>query len=125
VQAQDQTFQCAATVSNLVNTGPAGSTASWFADASGGTALAPSTSLSTGTYYVEQTTPLSIVTLGSGFSGPTGTAVQSDGKIIVADFSNNLVKRINADGTGIVTTGFWLFPTYKRSYRGGRKNFNS
>ena len=109
VRGQDQTFQCAATVSNLVNTGPAGSTTSWFTDASGGTALAPTTSLSTGTYYVEQTTPFSIVTLGSGFSGPTGTSVQSDGKIIVADFSNNLVKRMNADGTGIVTLGSGFF----------------
>ncbi len=109
LQAQDQIFQCSATVSNLTNTGPVGSTASWFSDLTSVTPLAPSTPLSTGTYYVEQTTPFSIASLGSGFSGSTGLAIDADGKIIVADFQNNLIKRMNADGSGIVTLGSGFF----------------
>ena len=104
-QAQNQTFCAPATVSNLANPRPTGFSGQWFADASGGTALAPTTALATGTYYAEQNNPLSIATLGSGFRGSTGIAVQADGKIIVADFQNNLVKRMNADGTGIETLG--------------------
>jgi hypothetical protein len=44
-QAQNQTFCAPATVSNLANPGPTGFTGQWFADASGGTALAPTTAL--------------------------------------------------------------------------------
>ncbi len=107
--AQDQILCGPATVSNLINTGPSGSTASWFTDVSGGSALATSTAIATGTYYVEQSIPIGTATLGSGFRGPTGVAVQADGKIIVADLQNNLVKRMNADGTGIVTLGSGFF----------------
>ncbi len=109
IQAQDQTFQCSAMVSDLINTGPAGSTANWFPDLSSVTPLALTTPLNTGTYYVEQTIPFNIATLGSGFSGPTGLAIEVDGKIIVADFQNNLIKRMNADGSGIVTLGSGFF----------------
>jgi hypothetical protein len=46
--------------------------------------------------------------LGSGFLRPAFVAVQSDGKILVAYFENNAVKRMNADGTAIVTLGLVL-----------------
>jgi NHL repeat. len=46
--------------------------------------------------------------LGSGFSLPYGVAVQPNGQIVIADTGNNAIKRMNADGTNIVTlaTGF-------------------
>jgi methionine-rich copper-binding protein CopC len=40
-----------------------------------------------------------VETLGSGFSSPSGVAVQSDGKIVIADNSNNAVKRITEAST--------------------------
>ncbi|OYU83033.1 MAG: hypothetical protein CFE24_13140 [Flavobacterium sp. BFFFF2] len=100
-----QTLCATETVANLVGTPSAGATANWFTAPSGGAALASSTSLSTATYYVEQTNPLTVATLGSGFSGPWAVAVQADGKILVADMNNNAIKRMNADGTDIVTLG--------------------
>ena len=104
-QAQNQTFCAPATVSNLANPGSTGFTGQWFADASGGTALAPTTALATGIYYAEQNNPQSIATLGSGFRGPTGIAIQADGKILVADFQNNFIRQMNADGSGVIPIG--------------------
>ena len=98
-----QMLPAASTVSNLVATPSTGATAQWFTAATGGTALPSTDALTTGTYYVEQTTPESIVILGSGFNGPFGVAIQADGKIVVADFYNNAIKRMDADGTNIVT----------------------
>jgi uncharacterized repeat protein (TIGR03803 family) len=43
--------------------------------------------------------------LGTGFSGPTAIAIQADGKILVADTDNNAIKRMDADGTNIITLG--------------------
>ena len=53
--ASAQTFCGSATVADLMATGAAGATFSWYTSATGGTALASSASLSTGTYYVSQT----------------------------------------------------------------------
>jgi hypothetical protein len=75
----------------LANPGPTGFTGQWFADASGGTALAPTTALSN-QYLSSRTKQSSIATLGSGFGVQQGFAIQADGKILVADFQNNLVK---------------------------------
>ena len=102
-QAQTQTFCPGATVSNLASTPPVGSTARWFTTDTGGTALDPTVALSTGAYYVEYATPQTITTLGSGFSVPYAVAVQADGKILVSDTGNSAIKRMNANGTGIVT----------------------
>ena len=43
--------------------------------------------------------------LGSGFNGPFGVFVDSDGKIYVADTGNNAIKRMDGDGNNIVTLG--------------------
>ena len=53
--ASAQTFCGSTTVADLMATGAAGATFSWYTSATGGTALASSASLSTGTYYVSQT----------------------------------------------------------------------
>jgi streptogramin lyase len=100
-----QTFCPSETVTNLVSTPSAGAIASWFTAPSGGTAVLSSEALSTGTYYLEQRSPSTAASVGSGFSFPYGVAVQADGKIIVADLFNNAVKRMNVDGTDIVTLG--------------------
>ena len=104
-QAQTQTFCPGATVSNLASTPPAGATASWFTAAAGGTALATNVALTTRTYYVEISAPVTVTTIATGFNNPTGIAVQPDGKIVFADTNNDAIKRMNADGTGIVTLG--------------------
>ncbi|WP_298391469.1 MopE-related protein, partial [Flavobacterium sp.] len=105
ISESSQSFCGTPTVSTLVATPSTGATAAWYTTPTGGSALTPTTSLSTGTYYVEQTSPLSIETLGSGFTLPSGLAVQGDGKILIADSFNNAVKRMNSDGTAITTLG--------------------
>lgn len=52
--ATAQTFCSGRTVADLVATGDSGNTFSWYTVASGGIALASTTALSTGTYYVSQ-----------------------------------------------------------------------
>ncbi|AUC86356.1 hypothetical protein CW731_14190 [Polaribacter sp. ALD11] len=97
------------TVANLVSTPSTGTMVKWYATATGSTALENTDALSSGTYYVAQTTPLlTIETLGSDFSQPFGIALQSDGKILVADTDNNAIKLMDADGTNIqiLGTGF-------------------
>ncbi len=98
-----QTILANSTISNLVATPSTGSTSQWFTAASGGTALANTTTLTNGNYFVEQTSTTGVTTLGSGFSNSWGVAIQADGKILVADTFNNAIKRMNADGTGFVT----------------------
>jgi hypothetical protein len=53
--ASPQTFCSGATVANLSATGAAGATFSWYNVPNGGTALASTTALTTGNYYVSQT----------------------------------------------------------------------
>ena len=93
------------TVANLVSTPSTSTTAQWFTSATGGTPLAGTDVLSNGTYYVEQFNGTSIETLGTGFNGPTGIAVQADGKILIANYTTNTVKRMDTDGTNIITLG--------------------
>ncbi len=92
-------------VANLIAIPSTGATAKWFTNATGGTALINTTALGTATYYIEQNTPLTIETVGSGFSNTYGVAEQSDGKILVADTFNNAIKRMDADGSNVVTLG--------------------
>ncbi|UPT69690.1 MAG: T9SS type A sorting domain-containing protein [Flavobacterium sp. JAD_PAG50586_2] len=73
--ASAQTFNSGATVANLVATGTA---LKWYTVATGGSALALSTSLSTGNYYVSQTLnscessrTLVAVTINTGLSAPS------------------------------------------------------
>ncbi|OYU83996.1 MAG: hypothetical protein CFE24_08620 [Flavobacterium sp. BFFFF2] len=103
--ASSQSFCNAATAAELVATGIAGATISWFDVATGGTALTAATALASGTYFVSQTTAESTVTVATGFAAPFGVAVQADSKILVADTNNNAIMRMNADGTGSVALG--------------------
>ena len=100
-----QTLPPASTVANLVATPSTGTTAQWFANATGGTALAVTDVLTDGIYYVEQQTVAGVETLGSGFYVPFGVAIQPDGKIVVVDYGNDSIKRMDADGTNIETLG--------------------
>ncbi len=100
-----QTYTTGATVADLVSTPSTNATAQWFSTASGGTVLATTDVLSAGTYYVEELTSQTIETLGTGFASPNGVAIQSGGKILVADTNNNAIKRMNVDGSGIETLG--------------------
>ncbi|RAR46244.1 virginiamycin B lyase family protein, partial [Flavobacterium lacus] len=100
--ASAQTFCTSGTVADLVATG---TDLQWYTSLTGGTAIPTTTALATGTYYVEQSTAASVVTLGSSFNFPSGAAIQADGKIVVADQGNNAIKRMNVDGTNIETLG--------------------
>lgn len=95
----------ASTVANLVANTLTGATAQWFTTPSGGTPLASSDAITSGTYYVEQVLTTGIETLGNGFNLPAGIAIETDGKIIVADYANNSIKRMNVDGTDVITLG--------------------
>lgn len=99
-----QTLCSTAYVSSLVTTPSSGATASWFTNATGGSALPTSTALSFGTYYVEQSS-LNIPSLGSGFYYPYTVALDASGTIYVADSANNAIKKMDANGNNIVTLG--------------------
>jgi uncharacterized protein (TIGR02145 family) len=70
--ATDQTLCPAAKISDLVATGEAGATFSWYSEETGGSPLAGTTPLTSGTYYVSQTT-------ASGESERTAVAVTLEG----------------------------------------------
>jgi len=103
ISSATQSICTNATVSSLVSTPSAGTTANWFASSSGGFPLSSNASLSNGTYYVEQlTTNFAITnTLGSGIYTPTSVAILPDGKILVTD--NYGLKRMDADGSNMVS----------------------
>ncbi len=103
-----QTYTAGDTVVDLVSTPSTGATAQWFTTSSGGTALATTDALNPGTYYVEEQTPESVETLGTGFNTPSGLAIQSDGKILVVESATNTIKRMDVDGSNIeiLATGF-------------------
>ena len=91
-------------IGNLISDPSLGTSSGWFENDTSSTPLSNFEVLNNGTYYISQGTySLSITTLGSGFSGPSDVAIEQDDKIIVADFQNNAVKRMNADGTNITT----------------------
>uniref|UniRef100_UPI00404ABE10 virginiamycin B lyase family protein n=1 Tax=Flavobacterium sp. TaxID=239 RepID=UPI00404ABE10 len=98
-----QAFCGEATLADLESTPVAGANVAWFTSPTGGEALASNATLSTNTYYVEQSILESTTTVASGFGTPFGIAVQADGKILVADYFNHLLKRMNPDGSNIIT----------------------
>lgn len=100
-----QDFCGSATIADLISTPTSGATTNWFTTETGGSALTSTTELTTGTYYLEQVEAFSITTLINGFSNTSGIAVQSDGKIVVSDYSEDVIKRFNADGTGLEVLG--------------------
>ncbi|VXB24097.1 exported hypothetical protein [Flavobacterium sp. 9AF] len=91
------------TVADLSSTPSNDATAQWFSVSTNGTPLTTTDVLNNQDYYIQQITTPSITNLGNGFSVPCGIAIQPDGKILIADFLNNSIKRMNADGTGVVT----------------------
>jgi streptogramin lyase len=103
-----QTFCSAKTIGDLISTPTAGATGQWFTASSGGTALANTDPISTGTYYIEQAIPASISTISSGVSQPRGVAIQADGKIVFTEYFTGNIKRMNANGTsiGVLSNGF-------------------
>jgi sugar lactone lactonase YvrE len=103
ISENTQTLLANRTIANLVATPSTGSSAKWFTEASGGNALAGTTTLTNGTYYVEQTAPTTVTPLGSGYGISWGVAIQADGKILFSDTANDAIKRMNADGSGIIT----------------------
>ncbi|PZR20201.1 MAG: hypothetical protein DI539_11600 [Flavobacterium psychrophilum] len=80
--AAAQTFCIGATVANLSATGVAGGTFTWSAT-QGGTALATTTQLASGTYFVTQTlngctsAPVSVTVTVNSTAAPTATATQT------------------------------------------------
>jgi uncharacterized delta-60 repeat protein len=108
-----QAFCTTATVADLVSNPSTSTTTKWYDGATKITPLDPATVLTTAPYYVEQiaTSQTTTVTpLGSGFSNPSGVAVAADGSILVADYANSVIQRMNADGTNIVTLGSGFIP---------------
>lgn len=100
-----QAYNTGDTVGDLSSSPITGATVQWFASANDVTALSNSELLSDGIYYVEQRILPVTETLGSGFNGPFRLAVYDDGKILVADAFNNIIKRMDADGSNIETLG--------------------
>ena len=100
--ATAQTFCNSATVADLVATG---TDLQWYADATGGTALASTTALATGNYYVSQTlnaceSPRTMVAITvTTVATPTGNALQT---INVNSASEATIEDIVVSGTGII-----------------------
>ncbi len=94
-----------ATVADLVANPSSGYNTAWFTLNNGGIALSSTGALSSQTYYVEQGQSPTITTLGSGFSGPIGIAVDASGNILVADRSNDAIKRMDASGNNVQVLG--------------------
>lgn len=105
--SESQQFLCSSnTVSNLSSTPLPSFSTVWYSSLTDNTPLDPNTLLTSGTYYVEQRKVETTITqLGYGFRYPKGIALQNDGKIIVADYGNNLVKRMDYDGSNIEVLG--------------------
>jgi hypothetical protein len=100
--ATAQSFCNGATVADLVATG---TDLQWYADATGGTALASTTALASGNYYVSQTlnscesTRTMVAVAITTASTPTGDALQT---INVNSASEATIEDIVVSGTGII-----------------------
>ncbi|MGC4040186.1 MAG: T9SS type A sorting domain-containing protein [Flavobacterium sp.] len=110
--ASAQTFNSGATVANLVATG---TNLQWYTTATGGTALASTIALSTGTYYVSQTlnscegTRASVsVTINTVVGAPTASAQTFCGSATVANLvaTGTALKWYNVatGGTALIST---------------------
>lgn len=122
----NQTFCNTALVSDLIATPSSNASAKWFSSVSGGIALTNASSLSTGTYYVEQSNNINQVSTlaGSGLVGnvddsgtaasfnyPSGIVHDLNGNTFIGDYDNHKIRKIDKFGTtitfaGIGTTGF-------------------
>lgn len=99
--ASAQSFCGAATVSNLIATGATGATFNWYAAATGGTALAANTALTSTTYYVSQTVDacesarIPVAVTVTTVAQPTAAATQQF-------CSESTVANLSATGTGTI-----------------------
>ena len=71
-----------------------------------GTAISSLSPSNTGGAPTAGTSNPTITTLGSGFSGPTGVAVDAAGEVYVADANNNAVKKIVGSTVTTLGSGF-------------------
>ncbi|PSG89429.1 LamG-like jellyroll fold domain-containing protein [Aurantibacter aestuarii] len=111
ISDNSQTFNYPATVANLVSDPLPNTYGSWFETETATSPIATGTPITNGIYYVTQVTHgFNTEDLGSGFINPFDTTVQQDGKILVADSQNNVVKRMDADGTNIESLGVFGVP---------------
>ncbi|TAG30199.1 MAG: hypothetical protein EAZ35_07900, partial [Sphingobacteriia bacterium] len=98
------------TVASLSSSASAGFTPVWYGTASGGTALANTSLLSTGNYYIEQQQSINNSTDIGSFSNPFGVRAQADGKVLVTDMGTSKLYRMDVNGANRVelASGFNL-----------------
>ncbi|MBC7641829.1 MAG: leucine-rich repeat protein, partial [Flavobacterium sp.] len=102
ISEASQSFCDGATVASLITTPSNGNIVQWYNTNTATNALAATDVLTSGIYYVEQSSQLTYNTIiDSGLLYPRGVAVQQDGKILFADSDSYSVKRMNADGSNI------------------------
>ncbi|KOS06743.1 hypothetical protein AM493_12430 [Flavobacterium akiainvivens] len=108
--AAAQSFCGSGTVANLTATGGSGATFNWYTAATGGSALAGTTALSTGTYYVSQTisdcesTRTAVTVTVTIVATPVAQAAQSF-------CGSATVSSLTATATGGATLGWYAAAT--------------
>ncbi|WP_445455651.1 LamG-like jellyroll fold domain-containing protein [Flavobacterium sp. HNIBRBA15423] len=100
-----QSFCSGATVNDLITTPSTDATVQWFSDANITTPLSGTAVLTSGSYYVEQTLPSSLINIANGLSVPAGIALDQAGNIYVSNAINNTIVRMDATGNNPVTLG--------------------
>jgi hypothetical protein len=112
ISENTQVLPSNSTVANLIVTPSSNTNAQWFTSTSGGTPLNSSTLLTNGTYYVEQVSQsASIATFVGTTSGnldgdaataqfrqPYDIAFDTSGNMFVADYINNLIRKVTPAG---------------------------
>ncbi|MFY7664681.1 leucine-rich repeat protein [Flavobacterium sp.] len=102
VSENTQAFCNAATVSSLATTATAGATTNWFTSASGGTALAANTNLTSGTYYLQESYPAISETLGGSYTQPADVFAEPSGNILVANGTHPSLNRVTSSGSNLL-----------------------
>lgn len=101
-----QTMDSNSTIADLITTPSTGATVAWFSTATEETALESTDVLIDASYFVEQHSALNVQTINdSDLSSPTATAIQSDGKILIANPGANNIIRMNPDGSNLEVLG--------------------
>lgn len=74
----------------------------WYDNENGNISLNATDLLSTGTYYVAQSNPTIVTDIQSNIRA-FGIDVDASNRVLFVDIGSNSIKRINSDGTGLVT----------------------